>query len=93
MSRKYLEYVASLPCCLTGFQGEGVQAHHIIGHNAITGKGMAKKGSDLTAIPLNHVLHRELHDMGWKTFENLHNFSQLEVMVKTILQAEKEGEL
>ena len=91
MSKKYKDYVRSLPCCISGYSGEEVAPHHVIGNSWLTGKGMAKKGSDLTCIPIRQSLHNDLHNMGWKTFENLHNFSQLEAMIKTILQAEKDG--
>ncbi len=88
---KYKDYVRTLPCCVSGRTGEQVQAHHIIGSNWLTGKGMAKKASDLTCIPLFHDLHQELHDSGWQSFENKYNMSQLEMMIKRILQAEKDG--
>lgn len=91
MSRKYLEYVRTLPCCVTGYAGEGVQAHHIKGYRWLTGSSMAKKSSDLTCIPLRHDLHNELHNIGWRSFEEKHNMTQLEAMVETILQAEKDG--
>ena len=89
--KDYVAYVISLPCCVTGYQGEGIDPHHIKGYSYLTGHGWAKKGSDLTRIPLKHELHTELHDKGWETFEKKYNMSQLEHMVKTILQAEKDG--
>ncbi len=88
---KYRDYVRTLPCCVSGVTGEQVQAHHIIGSNWLTGKGVSKKGSDLSCIPLEHSLHMEIHSTGWSTFEQKHNIRQLEVMIKTILQAEKDG--
>ena len=91
MSKKYKDYVRSLPCCVSGYIGEEVAPHHVIGNSWLTGKGMAKKGSDLMCIPIRQTLHNDLHNMGWRTFENLHNFSQLEAMIKTILQADRDG--
>jgi len=91
MTNKYREYVRSLPCCVTGYVGEEVSPHHIIGYSHLTGKCMGKKGSDLTCIPLRQEIHAILHHQGWVTFEETRNFSQLEAMVKTILQAEKDG--
>lgn len=89
----YRDWLRSLPCVVSGFQGEGVDPHHIKGYNWLTGHGWAKKGSDLTCIPLRHDLHMELHNKGWQSFEKKYNISQIECMVKTILQAEKEGVL
>ena len=88
---KYRDYVRSLPCCVTGIIGESIDPHHVIGSNWLTGKGVGKKGSDLTCIPLTHNLHSEIHNIGWRTFEAKHNMSQLEMMIQTILQAEKDG--
>ncbi len=93
MSKKYLDYVRSLPCCVSGYIGEEVVPHHIIGANWLTGKCMSKKGSDLTVIPIRQSLHQELHDKGWVTFERKYNICQVEMVVKTILQAERDGEL
>ena len=91
MSKEYRDYVRSLPCCVSGYQGEEMAPHHIIGCNWLTGKCTSKKGSDLTCIPLRSDLHNELHDNGWKTFEEKYNINQVEMVLKTILQAEKDG--
>ena len=87
---KYTEFVKSLPCCITGTI-DTTDCHHIIGYNWLTGKGLGIKGSDLATIPLSRELHAELHSIGWKSFELKYNMSQLEGVVKTILQAEKSG--
>jgi hypothetical protein len=88
---KYKDYVRSLPCCVTGTIGDCVSPHHIIGNSWLTGKAMSKKAPDSTCIPLRQDIHQELHDMGWRSFENKYNICQLEMMIKTILQAEKDG--
>jgi len=91
MSKKYKNYVRTLKCCVSGYIGEEVVPHHITGRNYLTGKCMGKKGSDLTCIPIRQSLHQELHDNGWESFERRYNISQLEMIVKTILQAERDG--
>jgi len=88
---KFKDYVRSLPCCVSGYIGEEVDPHHIKGYSWLTGSAWALKGSDLTCIPLRHDLHNELHNIGWASFEEKHNMNQLEVMIATILQAEKDG--
>jgi len=88
---KHKDWIREQPCCVTGYQGESIDPHHIIGYSWLTGKGMGKKGSDLTCIPLRHDLHQELHNIGWASFEKKYNISQLEVMVMMILKAEREG--
>ena len=90
MSKAYRYYVRELSCCVTGDIGFN-DPHHITGYNWLTGKGMGKKGSDLTCISLRHDLHQELHQIGWKSWEQKHNVSQLELMIKTILKAERDG--
>jgi len=88
-SPTYRRYVASLPCCVTGYQGEGVDPHHIKGH----GFGGTVKCSDLFCIPLKHELHVELHDKGWQSFEEKYNVSQYVQALYTIEQAEEDGVL
>ena len=90
MSKQYRDYVRTLPCCVSGYEGD-CDPHNLKGYSWLTGSAWALKGSDLTCIPLRHDLHNELHDTGWVTFEKKHNISQLEVMIATILQAEKDG--
>jgi hypothetical protein len=88
---KYRDYVRSLPCCVTGITGDCVDPHHIIGSSWLTRKGIGKKGSDLTCIPLAHELHMELHNSGWRSFEQKYNMSQIEMVIQTILKAEADG--
>lgn len=91
VSKKYTDYVRSLPCCVTGYVGDEVSPHHVIGMGYLTEKCLSKKGSDLTCIPIIQSLHQELHDKGWESFEKKYNMSQLEEMVKTLLLAERDG--
>ena len=57
-SKKYLEFVRSLYCCVTG-KTDNVIAHHIIACEM--GGGMGAKSSDLFAIPVNSIVHQEMH--------------------------------
>ena len=61
--KKYLNYIRSLPCCVSGLK-VNVHAHHIKGH------GTGVKGSDYGAIPLTSTLHHELHAIGKESFSN-----------------------
>lgn len=57
-SEKYLQFVRSLPCVVTG-RTDGVVAHHLIGH----GEGkMGGKTHDLFTMPLTAEEHRRFHD-------------------------------
>ncbi|EMK6669896.1 DUF968 domain-containing protein [Vibrio fluvialis] len=63
-SEKYLKFVRSLPCVVTG-KTEGVVAHHLILH----GEGkMGAKAHDLFTMPLTADEHRKFHDdpKGWE---------------------------
>ncbi len=88
---KHTDFVRTLPCAVSGYIGEETDCHHLVGFNWLTGKGMGLKGSDVICMPLRHSLHMELHQMGWKSFEEKHNFSQLEAVIDTIVKAEKAG--
>lgn len=80
-SPKYLKYVRTLPCVVTG--KSPVEAHHLIGHHE---GGMGMKSSDYYAIPLSPEIHRELHDHGWRTWEDRYG-SQWRYVAATLQQA------
>lgn len=90
-SSAYLEWVASLPCCVSGMRG--VEVHHLIGHGV---KGNGEKTPDLLAIPLAPALHRTgpeaIHVIGHRPWE-VRFGSQLELAGRTLLQAVYEGVL
>ena len=90
---KYRDYIRTLPCCLSGYQGDEIDPHHIKGYAWLVGNAGALKSSELSQIPLKHDLHQELHDIGWKSFEDKYNFSQLDWMIRTIFRAEKDGQI
>ena len=71
----YLAFVRSLPCCITGTTP--VEAHHLVGHGESV---MGSKCSDYYTIPLAPELHAELHQHGWKTWEENYGSQTLHVM-------------
>ncbi|KLV08651.1 DUF968 domain-containing protein [Photobacterium ganghwense] len=86
-SEKYLKFVRSLPCVITG-QTENVVAHHLIGH----GEGkMGGKTHDLFTIPLEANEHRRFHDDP-KAWEERHG-SQLGYVKATLKRALELGAL
>jgi len=92
MSEKdYMNWIRTQPCAVTGYIGEEIDPSHLEGMSWLTGKCGSSKGHYLSCIPLRHALHVELHRIGWKSFEKKHNISQLELMAKTVFQAEKAG--
>lgn len=78
--KRYLEYVASLPCCHCGMPA---QAHHIIGIGA--GK-MGGKADHACTMPLCYTCHAEVHKAPGE-------WPQAMWLVKTIEQARKDGRL
>lgn len=56
-SASHLDYVRSLPCCVSGSR-ENIEAHHV--ENA----GMGRKCSDLLTVPLTAELHAYWHAHG-----------------------------
>ena len=77
-NKKHLQRVAELPCCVCGM--EPVQAHHLVGRDM---KGMGQKSSDMFAIPLCPWHHSELHNIGWREWEQRHG-SQLDYAAQTL---------
>lgn len=78
--KDYLDIVRGLPCAVTG--QFGVEAHHLIGHGQ---GGMGLKSSDYLAFPLSPQLHKELHDHGWKAWEEKYG-SQWRFVAETMHQ-------
>lgn len=86
-SKKYREWVASNPCCYTGYS-YGVIPHHPI--SCGLGGAMGSKVSDLFCIPLNAEFHSKTH-AGKDGFE--HYIDQKAEALKMIELAVSEGVL
>lgn len=88
-SEKYLKFVRSLPCCVSGSSLD-VQTHHLFK------SGTALKGDDLSCIPIRADLHAELHQIGWSTFQERHRINLIEenrnVLMKYVKTIEQDGE-
>lgn len=82
MSKKYLDFVRTLPCINCGKYPPS-EAHHIkgIGHFS----GVSMKASDILTMPLCTGCHRFLHD------KNILIECQFEWVLKTIIKARKLG--
>ena len=89
-SRKWLDWVKSLPSCIS--QRPADDPHHIKGYSHITGSSGGKKGDDLYVIPLTRDEHVLFDYMGWATWEK-HYGSQLEHWARVVRLAVKEGVL
>ena len=93
MSKEYRDWIREQPCCVTGYH-DIQDPHHIKGYSYLFRNckpGNKSKISDLACIPLKHELHNELHNNGWKSFEEKYNMNQLEEVIKHIIKAEKLG--
>lgn len=62
-SKKHLRFIATLPCCISGRQGE-TQAAHI--RSGCYSMGM--KPSDDLVVPLSVTEHRLQHEIGEEKF-------------------------
>lgn len=84
-SRKYLDWVKSLPCVATGAPAD--DPHHIIGCGL--GGATGSKPSDIFTIPLTRDMHNLLHhDVNeWE----LHYGSQALHCLRTIERAVRDG--
>ena len=64
-NRKYLDWIATLPCANCGLEGETIVPHHAINISAIAGRvgnnGLGFKSHDWLAMPLCHDCHSALH--------------------------------
>ena len=74
---EYLKYVRSLPCCVTGVTKD------IVVHHVLTG-GKATKCSDYATVPMNAMMHGELHNIGRKSFEEKYEINFWEQMAQNL---------
>ena len=78
-SKKYMDFVKSLPCYVEGPLCGGEIAPH---HTSTAGTG--KKGNDLSCIPLCYEHHiNQLHQHGRKTFEGVYAVSIPQMVMVT----------
>lgn len=63
-NKKYMQFIREQPCCLTGMEGNdyhGVDPHH----EPLPGIGtMGGKPCDSRCIPIAHLLHCKMEDVG-----------------------------
>ncbi len=85
-SKKYLKWVKSLPCSVTGFSAD--DPHHIIGHQQ---GGMGTKASDLFTFPVTRDEHNRLHH-DFTMWEHVNGPQWIHV-INTIILAIDSGEI
>ena len=56
----HLVFVKTLPCCLSGYIGPEVDAHHLLRTPNNEHAGARKSGDNWT-LPIRHWLHMDLH--------------------------------
>lgn len=63
-SKKYLDWIRTQRCCVTG-RHENIVAHHV---TVMANRGVGQKPCDFWAIPLEYNMHEDLHQHGEKSF-------------------------
>lgn len=91
-SPAYLQFVSTLPCCVSGKRP--VTVHHMVGHGL---EGQGTKTSDLLAIPLAPEYHlpgypEGIHAMGMRAWETKFDDQRIYVM-QTLFEAVARGVL
>lgn len=74
-SKKYIDWVKSQPSIISG--NIGCDPHHIKGHY-LTGGVTAP---DWAVIPLTRIEHTDLHNIGYKAWEEKHGISQVDLLM------------
>ena len=82
-NKKYIDWVKSLPCCITGMPAD--DAHHLIGYGL---GGMGTTASDCFTIPLTRYMHTQLH-LDSRAWEDIHG-SQVDYCIETLHRAMEE---
>lgn len=88
-NKKIGEYIRSgqVVCCITGTD-YAVVNHHIIGDGY---SGMGTKAPDYLQCALSHDLHQDLHNHGWKSFEEKYGRTQKSMVAETIGKLHADG--
>ena len=88
-NKKIGEYIRSgaVACCITG-STYAVVNHHIIANGY---SGMGTKAPDFLQMALTHELHQELHDKGWKSFEEKYGRTQKSMTAETMAKLHSDG--
>lgn len=88
-NKKIGEFIRSgeVACCVTG-STYAVVNHHIIGHGY---SGVGTKAPDYLQIAITHDLHQELHQHGWKAFEDKYGICQKVMATETALALHAHG--
>lgn len=63
-SKKYMEWIKTQPCCLTGFRATeylGVDPHH---EEQEGNSGTSTKACDSRCVPIRHDLHQRMENPG-----------------------------
>lgn len=63
---KYLAWIRTLPCIVTGVRLVDIEAHHV---RAKGEGGVGTKPDDRRAVPLSSAVHRHYHEVGRDLFE------------------------
>ncbi len=63
-NKKYLDWVATLPCSHCGVEDETIVAHHLKHRYAPWSGGIAYKASDWLTMPLCYSCHDKAHTGG-----------------------------
>jgi len=84
-SKKHLQAVSELPCCVCGI--EGVQVHHIRGAGLT---GASQRASDMFTIPLCAACHTGYHAR--PAFWQMQNGLQVDFLAKTLHKLLYEGD-
>lgn len=84
-SEKYRKWVKSLPSVVSGKPAD--DPHHLIGYGY---GGMGTKAPDIFTFPLTRLEHTELHNVGWREWEEVHGL-QWTYVARTLELAVAEG--
>ena len=63
-SEKHLKWIRRLPCVVSGVSGDTIEAHHV--HRKAQGT------NDYLTVPLDSMLHAQLHAQGVEYFQGHH---------------------
>ena len=75
---KHLKWIREQPCIITGKTGDTIDAHHV--------QRKAQGINDYLTVPLDHILHTQLHAQGVDYFQHHHRLDFKDALIAKLVE-------
>lgn len=78
LAKKHLAWIRKQQCVVSGVEGDTIDAHHV--------QRKAQGVNDYLAVPLDHVLHNQLHSQGVEYFQGFHRVDLKDALIAKLVE-------